>query len=222
MDVKDKIRKLLALGTSPNENEAKAALLKAREMMAKHKLTEADFQNPDSQKLVHLIVDKVSWTTDSGNSWMVGVADVICGNYMCAAAWSTPSGTRTHTLQVTGMGEDAELCKTVMEYAIGFMFNAIKVLQRKNIRQDPKSIAKSYADGFVMGLQMAFEDQTEEHPEWGLVVVKPDKVKKFEEGLSSRNVKTKKTSMDPLAYLKGQLDGSKFNSKRILGDGKEA
>ena len=40
-DYKDKIRKLLALAQSPVEAEAKAALLKARELMAKHKLTEA-------------------------------------------------------------------------------------------------------------------------------------------------------------------------------------
>lgn len=37
-DVKDKIAKLLALAESPNENEAKAALLRARELMAEHKL----------------------------------------------------------------------------------------------------------------------------------------------------------------------------------------
>ena len=39
---REKIRKLLALAKSPNENEAKAALLRAQELMAKHKLTEAD------------------------------------------------------------------------------------------------------------------------------------------------------------------------------------
>lgn len=38
-DIKDKIAKLLALAESPNEAEAKAALLKARELMAKNKLT---------------------------------------------------------------------------------------------------------------------------------------------------------------------------------------
>ena len=38
MDYKDKIRKLLALAESPSEAEAKAALLKARELMAKTSL----------------------------------------------------------------------------------------------------------------------------------------------------------------------------------------
>ena len=42
MDYKDKIRKLLALAESPNEHEAKAALLKARQLMAEHKLSEND------------------------------------------------------------------------------------------------------------------------------------------------------------------------------------
>lgn len=37
-NIKDKIAKLLALAESPNENEARAALLKARELMAEHKL----------------------------------------------------------------------------------------------------------------------------------------------------------------------------------------
>ena len=39
MDIKDRIQKLLALSVNPNENEAKAALLKAQELMAKHKLS---------------------------------------------------------------------------------------------------------------------------------------------------------------------------------------
>lgn len=42
MDIEKKIRKLLALSESPNEFEAQAALLKARQLMAEYKLTEAE------------------------------------------------------------------------------------------------------------------------------------------------------------------------------------
>lgn len=42
MDYKDKIRKLLALAKSPEPEEAKLALLKARKLMAEHKLTARD------------------------------------------------------------------------------------------------------------------------------------------------------------------------------------
>lgn len=48
-DIKGKIRHLLALAESPNENEARAALLKARELMARHKLTEAELGEAERQ-----------------------------------------------------------------------------------------------------------------------------------------------------------------------------
>ena len=44
MDYKGKIRKLLALAKSPEPEEAKLALLKARKLMAEHKLTERDLE----------------------------------------------------------------------------------------------------------------------------------------------------------------------------------
>lgn len=48
MDYKDKIRKLLALAKSPEPEEAKLALLKARKLMAEHKLTERDLEEHDT------------------------------------------------------------------------------------------------------------------------------------------------------------------------------
>ena len=44
-DYSEKIKKLLALAESPNEHEAKAALLKAKELMAEHKLSELDVKD---------------------------------------------------------------------------------------------------------------------------------------------------------------------------------
>ena len=50
--IKDKIAKLLALAASPNEKEAQEALLKARELMAKHKLRPEECQEKQSVKVV--------------------------------------------------------------------------------------------------------------------------------------------------------------------------
>ena len=47
----DKIAHLLALANSPYEAEAKAALLKARQLMAKYKLTLADVTPSGPQQL---------------------------------------------------------------------------------------------------------------------------------------------------------------------------
>lgn len=61
MDYKDKIRKLLALAESPSEAEAKAALLKARELMAKHKLTQADLGEAKGRE-VRSVVTEISFS----------------------------------------------------------------------------------------------------------------------------------------------------------------
>ena len=214
--VREKIEKLLALAGSPNENEAKAALLKAKELMAKNKLTEADFEDLKKQELKTFKCEDITWTTDSGRIWMAKLCKLICDEYLCVAAWNTMRGTRTHTLVITGMEEDLEVCKSAVGYAVGFVEGQMEHLQRKYRRQDPKAIANSYAEGFILGLEMAFEEQKEEHPEWGLVVVKPEEVKGYEESLGSKSVKTKKSDFNPLAYMKGQTDGQNFNKRKIL------
>lgn len=214
--VREKIEKLLALAGSPNENEAKAALLKAKELMAKNKLTEADFEDLKKQELKTFKCEDITWTTDSGRIWMAKLCKLICDEYLCVAAWNIMRGTRTHTLVITGMEEDLEVCKSAVGYAVGFVEGQIEHLQRKYRRQDPKAIANSYAEGFILGLEMAFEEQKEEHPEWGLVVVKPEEVKGYEESLGSKSVKTKKSDFNPLAYMKGQTDGQNFNKRKIL------
>lgn len=62
-DYKEKIKKLLALAQSPSEAEAKAALLKARKLMAEYKLTEADLKEAEEQpvkdKLFHFPVKAI-------------------------------------------------------------------------------------------------------------------------------------------------------------------
>ena len=215
-DIKERIKKLLALATSTYEAEAMAAMLKAKELMAKHKLTEDDFEEAKDQKLVHLACKDIRWTTDSGEIWIAELCRVIAENYCCATAWSTPYKTRTHILEIIGMGEDAEICKHVITYAVGFVRGSIKVQRRKQRYSDPKSVAASYAKGFIEGLEMAFEDQRDEHPEWGLVIVEPQEVKKYKDGLKSKKVRTRSTEFNPLAHLKGFNDGKEFNAQRVL------
>ena len=162
-DVKEKIKKLLALATSPNENEAKAAMLKAKELMMANKLCEADFNEEDC-KLVSIKVGEVSWTTDSGNVWVAEMCKVISDNYFSVSSWITPKMTRTHILSITGMKQDAELCAEVIKYATDFVTSEMRKLVRVN-RLTPDD-AKSYAVGFTHGLKTAYEEQKEDHEEW--------------------------------------------------------
>lgn len=216
MDIRDKIKKLLALGTSPNENEAKAALLKAKRLMIEHKISEAEVQDLEKQELIHLQCDDIRWTTDSGEIWVAELVDLIAENHLCSCSWLTPKGKRTHILHIHGLGSDVELCKSVIEYAVGFVRSRIKIEQRRRVTSDPRSVAASYAKGFILGMNLMYEEQKDEHPEWGLVVSKPQQVDEYIKSLGRKTVTTKQTTFDPLAYMVGQNDGRKFNAQRVL------
>ena len=216
MDIRDKIKKLLALATSPNENEAKAALLKAKKLMMDHKISEAEVQGLEEQELIHLQCDNVRWTTDSGEIWITSLVNLIADNHLCSCSWFTPKGKRTHILYIHGLGTDVELCKSVIEYAVGFVRGRIKIEQRRRVTSDPKAVAASYAKGFILGMELMYDEQKDEHPEWGLVVSKPQEVDEHMKSLGERNVRTRKTEFDPLAYMVGQNDGRQFNAQRVL------
>lgn len=215
-NIREKIKKLLALAQSPNEHEAKAALLKAKELMFKNKLTEDDFEDRKADTLKSFECEDVTWTTDSGRIWMVKLCEVLCDNYCCNAAWRTRKGTRTHTLVITGMETDLEVCKAVVGYAVGFVEGKIEYLVRKYRNMSEKVAANSYAQGFIFGLEMAYEDQKDEHPEWGLVVVKSDELKDYENNLKSRSVKSRATEFSPLAHAVGMNDGTNFKPQNVL------
>jgi hypothetical protein len=215
-DIREKIQKLLNLAESPNENEARAALLKARELMAQNKLSEDDF-NKKEAKLASMDCEDIKWTTDSGDIWMVSLCKLICNNYCCVASWRTARGSRTHMLVITGLEDDVTVCGEVIAYAIGFIRSAIIRVGRRTPGQDIKSVKRSYAEGFITGLEIAFEMQKEQHQEWGLVLVKPKEVQEYEDNLGCKNVKTKQADFDPLAYMKGHNDGLEFNAGKVIG-----
>lgn len=219
MDIRDKIKKLLALATSPNDNEAKSALLKAKKLMMDHKISEAEVQDLNEQELIHLQCDDIRWTTDSGEIWVANLADLIADNHLCSCSWLTRKGTRTHILHIHGLGTDVELCRSVIEYAVGFVRGRIKIEQRRRITSDPKAVAASYARGFILGMEIMYDEQKDEHPEWGLVVSKPQEVGEYMKSLGRKTVTTKQAEFDPLAYMKGQNDGRQFSTKRVLEGG---
>ena len=214
--VREKIEKLLALATSPNENEAKSALLKAKKLMMDHKISEAEVQGLNKQELVHLQCDDIRWTTDSGEIWVTNLADLIADNHLCVCSWLTEKGRRTHILTIHGLKSDADLCKSVIEYAVGFVRSRIKVEQRRRVTSDPKAVAASYARGFILGMELMYDEQKDEHPEWALVVSKPQEVDEYMKSLGKKSVRTKQTEFDPLAYMVGQNDGRQFNAQRVL------
>ena len=78
IDYKEKIKKLLALSESSNEHEAKAALLKARELMAEHKISMSDTMEVD-KRIMKAFMENDSFNSRK-NPWMYNLAKVIANN----------------------------------------------------------------------------------------------------------------------------------------------
>lgn len=77
----EKIEKLIALSGSDNENEAKAAMLKAQELMAKYEI-EQDRIDPERKKERPVVCFTSPMFRDD---WCVDVGSLIANNFRCRA-----------------------------------------------------------------------------------------------------------------------------------------
>lgn len=80
-DYREKIKKLLALSESSNEHEAKSALLKAKKLMAEHKIAEIDLEDIGKKKVVHI---KTEFDCSKRReAWMISLSAIIGQNFCC-------------------------------------------------------------------------------------------------------------------------------------------
>ena len=177
-DIKDKIAKLLALAESPNENEAKLALLKARELMAEYKLRPEEIGSRKNEKVVRDTLD-ITCTTMT-NPWVATLAKVIAEHYCCRAYLSkSRPGVRINSIGLVGLEDDFEIAKRILLYAYDCVISACQRQVRKDPTDPPgtyREKCNAYGWGFVLGVQAAFRSQDAENQQWGLVLVVPKSV----------------------------------------------
>lgn len=176
-DIRDKIAKLLALADSPSEAEARAALLKARELMAKHKLRPEEIKKAENVKVIKETIG-VS-CTGMTDPWMPSLSATIAEHYCCRSYRQTFKGKKTKHVGIVGLEEDFAICKTVVLYAIDCIQSVKKEIAAENKGLPKTYIRKmrnAYGWGFIAGLRQAFKDQDRENQEWGLVLVVPQQV----------------------------------------------
>lgn len=87
--VLDKIRKLLALTASPNENEAAVAATKAQQLLLQHKLTMADVDaemGTEEEPVTHSTVDMGVGPFEVYR-WALALASGVCQATFCNYVW---------------------------------------------------------------------------------------------------------------------------------------
>lgn len=210
-DIKDKISKLLALAESPNENEARLALLKARELMAEYKLTPDEIVREKSETVKREVLDIKC--TKMTNAWIPTLANVIAAHYCCKAYLYRTEYSKTSQIGLIGLEDDFDICKKIVLYAVDCVISGTKSIQKKP--HEPagryRKNCNAYGWGFVSGLRKAYEEQEHQHQEWGLVMVIP---KAVDDELASLCGKSK-----PKPYGDSRVD---YESQRFAQSGYEA
>ena len=221
-DYREKIRKLLSLAESPNEHEAKAALLKARQLMAEHKLTEKECKDASKQKVKDIRTDITC--SKRRNPWVVELSAVIGENYCCQGYRNRHYGEQTNHIGFIGLEDDVEVCVAIFKYAVDCILSEIKRIKKENecyYSSYVKKICDSYGYGFVTGISEAFERQQKENEQgWGLVLSMPQEVIDASQHLGRKEFKSRaEDNISQSAYAWGYYEGKEFDPTKRLQEG---
>lgn len=225
IDIKDKIAKLLALADSPNEHEAKAALLKARELMAEHKLRPEEIKKTENVKVINRTIDITC--TKMTNTWATRLSAIIAEHYCCKSFRNHRYGEKKVTIGFVGLEDDFEICVRIFRYAFDCVESRCKAIRAeyKGLASADylRKITNAYGYGFCSGLKDAFEEQEEEHEqEWGLVMVTPQAVVDAMKDMGKASSYGKADfSGDKIHFAReGYEDGQKFDPSTKLEEPK--
>lgn len=222
VDIREKIQKLLALSESSNEHEAYAALMKARELIAKHKLDERDFQKKEEKKVIKTVYIQGVTYSMRRDPWMSNLIQTISKNYCCECFVDLVK--RTRYIRFMGLADDVDMCTDVFRYALNCIKEGIKKEKIKYKEAKAKEltiVSNSYAFGFIKGLKEAFEKQNIENEKgWGLVLTCPKEVSDYINN-SCKPLKSQckaKSEIHKNTYINGYAEGKQFTTRKQLDE----
>lgn len=226
MDYKDKIRKLLALAESPEEAEARAALLKARKLMAEHKLREEDCRQPEKLRVIRKTVGITC--TKRKNAWLISLSAIIARNYCCTSYRTRKANKQTTTIGFVGLEDDIEICEQVFRYAADCVFAGQKQIADREgdmcSGYELRRLLDAYGEGFCRGVMDAFDRQNRENQQYGLVLVVPkevqDETSRFGKPVPFARSQNNKVIGEFLYEMQGKKDGERFDPTHRLSAAK--
>lgn len=209
-DILRKIKDLLALGDSARNNseeEAKAAMLMAQKLMAKYDISAEEVEGEEQEQYSHEMCEH-KWDY----AYRVPLANVLAKNFRCMVYF------RGKSVVFMGHPSDAKICKATFEFAYKFIQKKGNQVYNKRYAAGypTKGVFNSYAHGFIVGLQQAFDVQCQALA----IVTPPDVIDEFAN--LSKNWGTKKSkdisqdATDYQVWREGREDGKKFMDKDKL------
>ncbi len=218
----DKIEKLLALAGSDNENEAKSAMLKARELMAKYEIRRDQLQERQEEERAIVHYTSPSFHDD----WCKMIASVIADNFRCSVITSYwRCSDDAYRLKFFGYDEDAEICINIFNYAVKVIrtrFATLRAIYADADRKFGRNEKMNYVEGFCNGLDKNFKNQNKK---FALALLVPPPVLEYVHnipGLEADNrLEFESNKEYALIRKTGYIDGKNFQNagdkERIAG-----
>jgi hypothetical protein len=212
----NKIKKILNLANNnSNEHEAKLALLRAQKIMIENKLTMDDIDiNAKEDKIK---VTDNNATDFSGKTvwWVKRLSSVIASNFRCMSYIERTTG----KTRLRFIGTETDVFTAIQTFK--FAKSEIEILSKKYISKlyrqgiPRKGKRNRFIEGFITGLNYAFQKQVKDN-KWELAVVTPPEVNEFID--KNYNFITKKStgikpkfSIDKATFEDGFNKGKEFN-----------
>lgn len=212
----EKIEKLLALAGSDNENEAKSAMVKAQELMAKYEIGRERVygKGHGERPVIYLSGGPFK------DEWVNMVATVIAENFRCRCITVKMRKTGgSFRIRFYGYEEDAEICINIFNYAVKVVrkrfvtLRAIYAEAGKNFRRNEKM---NYISGFCHGLDRNFEEQKKQSQSFALALVTPEAVNRYVNELPGlvlkETFKYERNRENALLRSMGYVDGESFQN----------
>lgn len=152
-----KIKKLLALSESPNENEAYAAARKAQMLMAAHGVESADLKSiPEGSELDEPLVNEIIENFGQRvTGWKFSLLDAICRVNYCKCLGGGQFGIRA-----LGRKTHVEICRSYYHYFVQVVESEAKQHKGKG-----KVFLNRFRDAMVAEIEARLQQQFEEsHP----------------------------------------------------------
>ena len=233
--IKEKIKKLLSLSKSPNENEASLALNKAQELLRKHNLS--------IEEIYSFTVDNVQEdTVFSGKripSWIGWLASTIAdifevSTFTVSHCRRNAYSTRIiqSNVQFVGFEVDIMIAKHCFEYIRRGIESGyqIKKAELKSMGQRvPRGFKNSYALGYINAVEQKVKQlarckeiiQAEEYVS-NLPVIKQNAIERYMQQFHLKETKNN-VNIDYTGYVAGLEDGTKTPiSRPVSGEGLRA
>lgn len=208
-DVKQKIKKLLALAERGNEHEAKVAMAKAQMIMAQYKLQMSDIAGQEQSKIIQKQIDL--YFTEYRNGYIRDLAGQLSEFYCCKTAIVTAKGSSKHYIKIIGFEDDINIFENLLLFAHSCINDWFKQFKRvegwKYSNKYLNAVKNQYGKGFAVGIRELLEEQTRHiQQEWGLVMTVPREATDYVDSLSPFRCSINITD-EQRYYREGHYDG---------------